>query len=232
MAKASWFENVRGVFESTIKPMQRIIFSLTQMQQIFFDKEKDELRREIASLQKKIVDQKQLEKEVIALKDQFQTNNPNSKLLLPANILGMPRFIPGISAPSIFILDAGEEDKIRIGQVVVFKDNVVGKVTKVSERFSVVTLITDPSLSFSAQTVGGVLGVVKGQGGDLVFENVLASEDLRVGEIVVIKDPPNLIVGKIISVDKTQSSLFQSAQVESVIDFSKVSTVFVVMSNQ
>lgn len=237
VAKAPGFENVRGALEGITKPVQKITFSLTQFPESFSDKEKDQLRKEVASLQKKIVDQKQLEQEIQALKDQFQTNNPKSEMLLPAKILGMPRFIPGVSAPSIAILDAGEENEVKVGQAVIFKDNVIGKVTKVSKHLSVATLITDKSLSFAGKTANGILGVVKGEGSDVVLENVLTSEELKADEMVVTKGdinedgigyPPSLVVGKITSVDKTQSNLFQMAKLKSLVDFSALSTVFII----
>jgi cell shape-determining protein MreC len=41
--------------------------------------------------------------------------------------------------------------------------------------------------------------------------------------------PPDLVVGKITSVEKKPSSLFQKAEVESFINFSKITAVFVIV---
>jgi cell shape-determining protein MreC len=41
--------------------------------------------------------------------------------------------------------------------------------------------------------------------------------------------PPDLIVGKITSIEKKPSALFQKAEVESFLDFSKITAVFVII---
>ena len=121
----------------------------------------------------------------------------------------------------------------------VLKDNLVGKIAKTSDFFSQVILVTNPSSQFAAKTIQGVLGVVKGEGNqDMILDNVLLSDSLEKGNFVVTTGdlaldgsgiPPNLVVGKITSVDKNPSSLFQQGKLESLIDFSKISEVFVVV---
>ncbi|GEM_PF-624238 len=235
-----WFGGVRGVFESAVKPFQKTASSIFRFPSLFSNSETEKLREENVHLHKKIVDQKKLEQEILALKDQFQTEYPKSDILSPVSVIGMPRFIPNVSPPTMLIIDRGEKDGIKVGQAVVLKDSVVGKITKVSRAISKVTLVTDPSSSFTAMTASGTLGVVNGlNGGNIIFTNVLSSENLSVGEAVVTKGdvhedgigyPPNLIVGKIASIDKTQSNLFQSAQVKSLVNFQNITTVFVVTS--
>jgi rod shape-determining protein MreC len=70
--------------------------------------------------------------------------------------------------------------------------------------------------------------------------NVVLSEKLEKDDLVRTKGdvdergqgfPPDLIVGKIISVNKQPSALFQSAEVKSLVDFSRLSTVFVITQN-
>ena len=59
--------------------------------------------------------------------------------------------------------------------------------------------------------------------------------DLQKGDLVVSKGdvsrgvqvPPNLVIGKIISVNKQTSNLFQTAQVQSLVDVSRLERVFV-----
>lgn len=225
-----------GVIESLVLPIQKGVFSVFSLP-FFSNKTEQKLQTENASLHKKIVDQKNLEKENMALNDQFQTSYPKSQNLLPAHIVGMPNFIPNVSVPGLFIIDRGEKDTIKVGQAVVFLDNVIGKVTKVSKNLSVVTLITQGSSSFTASTEIGILGIVKGKGEAMLgLENVQASQVLTVGDTVTTKGdidengigyPPNLVVGKITSIDKTQSNLFQSARVLPILDFSKLEMVFV-----
>ena len=69
-----------------------------------------------------------------------------------------------------------------------------------------------------------------------VLENVLLSDKLQTGDTVISKGdigkdgegfPPGLVVGRIISVNKKASALFQSAEVESLVDVTRLKMVFV-----
>ena len=73
----------------------------------------------------------------------------------------------------------------------------------------------------------------------MTLDNVLLSENIKVGDIVTTKGditlkrigyPPDLIVGKIMSVDKNPSSLFQKARVESFVNLNKLYMVFILMN--
>ena len=169
-----------------------------------------------------------LKEENAALKDQFQTTKPKSYDLLPAKIVGHAFG---------FVVDKGERDAIKEGQTVVFKNNLVGIIGKVSSHLSKVELVFDSSSSFTAKTmIKGVSGIVKGDGRKITIDNVLASDKIEVGEIVVTKGdmnlegigyPPDLIVGKITSIDKNPSSLFQKARLQSFVDFNNLDMVFI-----
>ncbi len=188
------------------------------------------------TLLNKIVDQEKLTKENAALSDQFESSYPGSSQLLEAKIIGAPGFIPGVSAPTNFILNKGLKDNIKVGQAVVYKNNLIGAIVKVSENLSQVNLINNSSSSFTAKTENGAQGIVNGMGSSLTLENVLLSDNIRITELVLTKGdinsqgvgiPPDLVVGKILSVEKNASDLFQKAKIESFVDFTKLSTVFV-----
>lgn len=191
----------------------------------------DALRDENTALRTQLVKMQELERDNSALRNQFQTANPESRNLLPATVIGM-------NANEITI-DKGSEDAVQKGDIIVLKDNLIGKVAKISPHVSIVTLITDPATSFTAQTSKtAAIGVVKAQGGDTItFENVVLSDKLEKDDMVITKGdidengggyPPKLIVGKVVSVNKKASNLFQSAQIKSLIDMSKIRMVFVV----
>ena len=186
---------------------------------------------------------KQLQKENQALRDQFQTTTIPSSSLIPANIIGSPSFIPGITLPKEYILDKGTTNGAVSGLAVVYKNNLVGTIVSVSKDLSKATLIGNSELLFTVKTVDtGAIGVAKGQadgggGGILLLDNVLLSEALKKGDIVVTKGdknekghgfPPGLVVGKIISIEKKPSALFQTALIKSDLNFSKLSTVFII----
>ncbi|MCL4353379.1 rod shape-determining protein MreC [Patescibacteria group bacterium] len=200
-----------------------------------------ELKDENAALTEKLVDQTKLQQDNQALRDQFETVTPKSTILVPAQIVGAPGFIPGISFPETFTINVGSKDGIKAGEAVILKNNLIGRVTKVNYYLSSVLLVTNENSSFTATTMEtNALGIVKGQGGgEMILDNVLLSDNLKAGDIVLTKGDvgasgagfmPGLIVGKIVSISKNASDLFQKAKIESLVDFSKIDTVFVVNS--
>lgn len=226
---------VGGIFS----PVQKITHSVFSIgANIGENKDLDDLKNQNLSLIKKLAEETKLSEDNKALRDQFETQNPKNQSLIPANVVGAPSFIPGVSVPENLIIDKGETDGIKIGDAIIYKDNIVGKVTKTTAYLSVVTLISSSSLSFTAKTMQTqTQGVLKGEGGgDMILDNVLLSDKLTVKDIVLTKGdlnekgqgfPPDLIVGKISSVSKNPSDLFQKAEVKSFIDFSKINMVFV-----
>lgn len=193
------------------------------------------LKDENLSLLSKIADFEKLKKENAALSDQFQTTYPQSVQLLEAEIIGTQSFVPGVSVPNNLIINKGLKDNLKVGQAVIVKNNLVGLISKVSENLSQVDTPDNSSLSFTAKTETGAVGIVKG-GENLTINNILLSENVRPGELVLTKGDinsdgvgiqPDLVVGKIISVEKNPSDLFQKARIESVVNFINLSTVFV-----
>ncbi|MFH1187020.1 MAG: rod shape-determining protein MreC [Candidatus Levyibacteriota bacterium] len=236
-----------GIFKgnfiaSFFSPIQKEIHkSFISFTKIGSSSEKEQLKKENASLIKMLVDQKKLKDQNAALLDQFQTTYPKSLNLLAADVIGSPSFIPGVSVPETLIVNKGEEDGVKKGDVIIAEDNLVGKIEKTAKSSSLISLITSDTSIFSVK-LGidkNIFGVINGQGaGEMILDNVLLSESLKKDDIVLTKGdvdlegkgyPPDLIVGKIISVYKNSSSLFQKADVISFLDFSKLTTVFIMI---
>ena len=108
---------------------------------------------------------------------------------------------------------------------------------------SQVDLLTKKGVSFTVTTVSAsstpAFGVIKGKGnGEMVLDNVLLSESLSIHDTVLTKGDidsngvgltSGIVVGEITSIDKKPSSLFQTGQVKSPLDFSQLSFVFIAM---
>lgn len=241
LSKFGFLEVPQSYFLKAATVVSSPFFSLSHVfAQFNQNGEEIKLKEENLNLQKKIVDQQKLINENKALHDQFQTINPKSLDLLPANVVGAPRFIPGLFLPENFIIDVGENDNVKAGNAVVLKDNLIGRVGKTTKFLSEVNLISNMSLKFAAKTQNGVLGVVKGEGnGDLLLDNVLLSDNLEVGQIILTFGdikldstgfPPDIIVGKIVSIEKNPTDLFQRAKLKTFVDFARIFQVFVVKS--
>lgn len=178
-------------------------------------------------------------KENEALREQFKTSTPRSTDLIPAYVVGTPTFIPNVTSITTLIIDKGAADGIKNDEIVVYKNNVVGKITKVTDHLSEVSIVTQSVITVPAQTLNGSLGVLKGSGsGQMLLANILPSDKISKGDILVTKGdlniqgagfPPNLVLGKIVAVYKQPSALFQTAEVQSLINFSSLSLVFVLV---
>lgn len=213
-------------------------FSYNLFQKLPFVAENPEiikLKEANLELLSRVADFEKLKRENSALSDQFQTTYPRSIQLLPAQVIGAPGFIPGVSIPSILILNKGVKDNIKKGYAVIIKDNLVGVVSQVSENLSKVDTVNNSSFSFAAKTQSGATGVIRG-GESLTINNVLLAESIKEEELVLTRGdigqdgigiPPDLVVGKIKSVEKNPSDLFQKAEIESFVNFVNLSTVFV-----
>jgi rod shape-determining protein MreC len=197
------------------------------------------LKAQDLQLANKLVDQTKLIADNQALRDQFASENPKSQTLLPADVVGAPSFVPGFSVPETVIINRGVSDGVKVNQAVVYESNLIGKIAQVSDNFASVVLVSNVGFSVTAEALQTQSpGVVNGQGGgEIIFGNVLLSDNLKTGDLVVAKGsvdingvgfPPGLVIGKITAVSKNPSDLFQQAKIQSQLDFAKLRKVFVV----
>lgn len=230
-------------FSSPLFTLQGGLFQLSHLPgNLFVDKKTNDLQAENHELMAQLVKLQQLQQDNAALRDQFETTAIPNKQLIPSQVIGDPQFVPGVSEPEVLVVDKGKADGVAIGDTVVYKTNLLGSITQVTAHASFVTLASNKATSFTAKTSAtNAQGVLTGQGnGVMVLGNVVLSEKLQVGDMVLSSGgqdisgkgmPPGLIVGKIVSVDKKASNLYQSASVQSLLDITKLTTVFVMTHN-
>jgi rod shape-determining protein MreC len=223
-------KGIAGLLEQLTVPLQKSMFaSLHKPGENKTETEK--LREENSRLLTELAHQNELEKENKALKDQFNTPDISSHKLLSADVIRTEN--------DEIIINRGSSDGVKKGGIVIVKNSLIGRVVEVSAHISVVNLVTHGDILFTAQaSKTQALGVINGRGGGMIFGNVILSEVLDKGDLVMTKGdinkdgsgyPPHLIVGKITSVNKRASNLFQVAQVQSLIDLSRLSVVFVMI---
>lgn len=238
LSRKGLLTGLTGTIQLITVPVQRTLFSAEHTSTASSEsKQLQQLRDENQTLTQELVKEKELEKENTALHDQFQTTIPAPQNLIPAHIIAMNGFLPGVSQPEELLLDQGSSAGVKRGAVVVVKNNFIGTVTDVSPHAAKVALLTQKDTSFTAQTLKtSALGIVRSQDNStLLLDNVVLSDTLNSGDLVVTKGdsgngveiPANLVVGKIASINKQNSSLFQSAQLESLVDVSSLEMVFV-----
>lgn len=237
--EAGLFGNLSSFLNNSSNPIRSKVFNVLTLSS-FKNSAIEKLTLENRNLQKRLVDQENLINENKALKDQFVNPNLEPSALLPAKVVGAPGFIPGVSQPDYLIINKGFGDQIKVGSTAVVGNYLVGKVVKVSGNFSKVELVTARSTSFTAKVKEeeGINGIIKGEGDkSLTFGNILLSQNLKKDQIVLTKGekdengvgfPPDLIVGKVTSIEKKSSELFQKAEVESFVNFINLNIVFVI----
>lgn len=138
-------------------------------------------------------------------------------------------------------IDAGSDQGVRVGHVVVAPQGLVGRITQVGSNYSRVVPITDPSSAIAAMAQRSrAVGIVRGVFGEsLVLEWVLQSEELTAGDVVltaglaVSKElrslyPKGLVIGTIVDVQKADPLAYQKAVVRPAVDFRRLERVLVV----
>lgn len=239
LSKSAIFSVVQGWGEAILIPAQRIAYNVLGYPfSLPADSRIRQLQEENALLAKQIIAQDKLKRETQALRDQFSSQELPTRQLLPAAVIGARTVLSGLGQPTELIIDKGKDEGIQKGTAVVYKDILVGSVTQVSTHISAVAVTTHKKTSLPARTVKtNALGVIRGQESSLLLDNVLLSDTLEQGDLVVTKgnidnrgvgNPPDILIGKIVSVQKEPSALFQTAEVEPILNISRISTVFVI----
>jgi rod shape-determining protein MreC len=228
---------ITGEINKAATPVRSATYSLLTLP-AFRNKTIAQLTAENQELYSRLAQNQNLINEDKALKDQFATVGNKSLNEIPAKVVGFPGLIPGQVEPTFLIIDKGTADGVGVGNGVVVKNNLIGKIIASEKGFSRVELVTSRDSSFTAKTGLDSLisAVAKGQGDSILLDNVTLSENLRKGDLVTTKGdltekgtgyPPDLVVGRIISIEKKPSDLFQKAKVQSLVNFQNLSTVFV-----
>jgi rod shape-determining protein MreC len=195
-----------------------------------------ELENEVANLQSQIIQlQEQLsEADVLYALLDFARSRPADEYLAAA-VIGKD--------PSPFmqyiIIDHGSDDGVHYGMPVVTQQGLVGRVTAVTASASRVQLINDSSsavnVTIQSQDEDALVeGTITG---DITLEMVDQSVSLSPGDILLTSGlggnyPADILVGQILNVEKTENDLFQTAYVQSVVDFSSLRAVLVITNFQ
>lgn len=182
-----------------------------------------DLKTQVARSQK-IQEENQLLKEQLGMRDEGFSANEDLKI---ADIIG---FSP-LGTQSRLILNKGQRDGVKVGDLAVIKNNLVGKIVLTTEKSATLQLLTDPDLKIPVQTVGGAKGLLVGQfGSEMRLTKVLQQEKIEKDELVLtLPDsglPKNLVVGKVFLVLKDDKEIFQEAKINYLLPINKLNQVF------
>ena len=189
------------------------------------------LKEELINARLKIETLKEAERENRRLRNALQFSEKLEYYTILTEVIG--RGTPRI--PSSITVSAGSDKGIIVGLPVIDQDGIVGKVLSVSDRSSVVQLITDPNLKISSMDARSrVQGIVSSAGGGkLKMENVPVNVDIRQGDPIISSGlggvfPKGLKVGTVIRVIRPQSGLFSEVEIDPSARISTPEEVFIV----
>jgi rod shape-determining protein MreC len=133
------------------------------------------------------------------------------------------------------IIDKGTEDGVQYGMPVVTQQGLVGRVDAVIAAAARVKLITDSTsiVNIRLQTAGIEAQLEGSLTGDVFLDMIPLDEVIEPGDVVLTSGlggnyPPNIFVGQVLSTQRRENALFQTASVQPIVDFSSINAVLVV----
>ena len=169
--------------------------------------------------------------------------NLEMRKLLGAPLSPKWKFLPAkvVGVSEQMRIDKGEKDGLEEGMMVVSENILVGRVVAVGRNYSLVQIPTGvdskiPVIVREASKTGiQARGILTGHSGSLLLDKVLQAEDIREGDLVVTGGEddwlPDLLIGQIEEVLAEPAEIYKKAQVSPLIDYRKLRTVFIVISN-
>lgn len=134
------------------------------------------------------------------------------------------------------IIDKGSEDGIVVGMPVESARGLVGQVFRTTANSAQVVLISDNASSIPARLGSSrATGLLRGGGlgGSVTIDWIDLQYEVTIGEVVLTsglggKFPQDMIIGRVIEVQRQEAELFQRAIVQSAVEFEALEIVFVI----
>ena len=195
--------------------------------------ENEALRARIAELERELEEQREMQGEYQILLDLFNRSRETPNFgRQAASVIGHDTN-PAIRS---IIIDKGSADGIQVGMPAESARGLVGQVFRTTASSAQIILITDNASSIparlgSSRATGNLIG--GGPGGSLVMEWIDLKYQIEVGEVVLTsglagKIPQDVVIGRVIEVDRSEAELFQRVVVQSAVDFEALEIVFVI----
>ncbi|MGY0393895.1 rod shape-determining protein MreC [Fusobacterium sp.] len=136
-----------------------------------------------------------------------------------------------------FYINLGKKDGIKKNYIVLAGENLIGKIGKVYDDYSIVDMITGENYTVSSLTESGALGIVRGSNegdGTLYFEANTFQENIEVGEKVYTSGiseiyPKGIYLGKISEVIESGTEILKSIKLESEVDVINLAEVLILI---
>ena len=142
----------------------------------------------------------------------------------------------------VMTIKLSSDAKLEPRMPVIAAGGVVGLIHRVYGEFADVILLSDPrsrvdAISQRSRTQGVVQGLGHERDYHAKISYLLQKDELRVGDVMVTSGmggifPKELIIGTVTEIQSGERGLFQEAQIEPAVDFSRLEEVFVLVGMQ
>ena len=133
------------------------------------------------------------------------------------------------------IIDKGTEQGVRYGMPVVTQQGLVGRVDAVIASAARIKLITDSTSVVNVRLKSaGIEAQLQGSlTGEISLDMIPLDEVIEPGDVVLTSGlggnyPPNIFIGQVLSTQRRDNALFQTATVQPIVDFTSINAVLVV----
>lgn len=233
-----WLMSVRGVVERPILAIEKEIydFKLSSYRAIkplsYWRSSEKEIMRLQGQLGQLAVENGQL--------STCLEENERMRALLGAPLPPQWKFLPAkvVGISEKMRLDKGRRDGVEKEMMVVSENILVGKIVSVQETSALVQLPTDinSKIPVVVKKPGGsgiqARGLLVAQSGNLILDQVLQSEDIRRGDLVLTTGEagwlPDLLIGQIEEVLGREAAIYKKARVVPLVDYQSLRIVFVI----
>ncbi len=194
-----------------------------------------QLQARIEALERENEELHEVEGEYQLLLDLFNRARQQPEFTrLTASVIGQD------TSPSLrsIIIDKGSEDGVVVGMPVEGARGLVGQVFRTTANSAQVVLVTDNASSIPARLGNSrATGILRGGGlgGATSIDWVDLKHEISVGEVVLTsglggKFPQDIVIGRVIEVERREAELFQRAIVQPAVAFDALEIVFVITS--
>lgn len=203
---------------------------------VMLQQQNSELEQENATLRSQIVayQQQVTEVEILSALLDFARAQPQNEYQAAA-VIGQD--------PSPFlqyvIINRGSDDGLRRGMPVVSNEGLVGRIDAVTANAARVQLINDAdsAINVTIQPSDDTGILVGGLNGEISIEKIPQNAQIQPGDTVLTSGmggayPANILIGTVSGVQEQPSDLFQTATVQSFVDFSQLEILLVIKNFQ
>ncbi len=192
-----------------------------------------ELQSQVELLQRENEELREIEGEYRLLQDLFNRARESPEFQRQtASIIGYD------TSPLFrsIIIDKGADDGVHVGMPVESAQGLVGQVYRTSGRSAMAILITDNISSVPARLgISRATGIVRGGGlgGVMTMDWIDLEAQIEPGEVVLTSGlggrfPEDMVVGRIIEVERREADLFQRAIIQPAVDFDSLEMIFII----